>query len=71
MMAPHWLDDVFESPDKAVETLLASGRFKAAVAKAHAAFLETEDLLKKNPEVVGTSPAQQARDAFLKALNAD
>jgi hypothetical protein len=71
MMAPHWLDDVFESPDTAVQTLLASGRFKAAVAKAQAAFHEAQDFLKKNPGVVGGSPAQQARVAFLEAVEAD
>lgn len=71
MMAPHWLDDVFESPKTAVETLLDSARFKAAIAKAQAAFYEAQDFLKKNPGVMGSSPAQQAREAFLEAMKAD
>ena len=37
MMAPHWLDDVFQVPDKAGTALPATDRFKEAVAKAQAA----------------------------------
>jgi hypothetical protein len=70
MMAPHWLDDVFQAPDKAATALVATDRFKAAVAKAQAAYHEAEEFHKKNPKVVGGSPAQQARVAFLEAMNA-
>ena len=68
MMAPHWLDDVFQSPDTATTTLLASDRFKEAVAKGQAAFYEGQEFHKKNPKVMGGSPAQQARVAFLEAM---
>ena len=71
MMAPHWLDDVFQNPDEATSALAASDRFKEAVAKAQAAFREGEEFQKKNPKVVGPSPAQKARVAFLEALNAN
>ncbi len=69
MMPPHWLDDVFKSPDKAVATLTASVRFQEAVKKAQAAYDEGQEFHKKNPSVVGSSPAQKARVAFLEALN--
>ena len=71
MMAPHWLDDVFEVPDKAVESLAAADRFKKAVAKAQAAFYAAQEDQKKNPGIVGGSPAQQARVAFLEAVDAN
>jgi hypothetical protein len=71
MMAPHWLDEVFKAPDHAVSALTASSRFKGAVAKAKAAFNEAEEFFKKNPNAVGGSPAQQARVAFLEAMNSD
>ena len=71
MMAPHWLDDVFQAPDKAATELAARDRFKEAVAKAQAAYYEAEEFHKKNPKVVGSTPAQQARVAFLEAMNAN
>jgi hypothetical protein len=71
MMAPHWLDDVFHRPENATASLNASDRFKEAIAKAQAAFYEAEEFRKKNPKVVGSSPAQQARVAFLEAVNAE
>lgn len=71
MMAPHWLDEVFKAPDHADSALTASNRFKEAVAKAKAAFHEAEEFYKKNPKAVGGSPAQQARVAFLEAMNSN
>lgn len=71
MMAPHWLDDVFQAPDNATTALTASDRFKEAVAKAQAAFYVGQEFQKKNPKAVGGSPAQQARIAFLEAMNAN
>ena len=71
MLPPHWLDDVFKTPEKAVATLTASVRFKEAVEKAQAAYKEGEEFHKNNPSVVGSSPTQKARVAFLEALNAN
>lgn len=71
MMAPHWLDDVFDVPENAVAALTATDRFKEAVAKAQAAFYEAQEFQKKNPKVVGGLPAQQARVAFLEAIKAN
>ncbi len=71
MMAPHWLDDVFDVPKNAAAALTATDRFKEAIAKAQAAFDEAQEFQKKNPDIVGGSPAQQARVAFLKAINAN
>lgn len=71
MMAPHWLDDVFQAPEEAATALTATDRFKEAVAKAQAAFYEAQEFQKKNPKVMSGSPAQQARVAFLGALNAN
>ena len=34
MMAPHWLDDVFQTPENATTALAKNDRFKEAVAKA-------------------------------------
>lgn len=42
MMAPHWLDDVFENPQNAPAALTANSRFKEAIAKAQAAYYEAE-----------------------------
>lgn len=70
MLAPHWLDDVFQSPENAATALTATDRFKEAVAKAQAAFYEGQEFQKKNPKVMGGSPAQKARVAFLEAMNA-
>jgi len=69
MMPPHWLDDVFETPEKAVAALTESVRFKDAVEKAQAAYKEGQEFHKNNPSAVGSSPAQKARGAFLEALN--
>lgn len=71
MMAPHWLDDVFENPQNAPAALTLNSRFKEAIAKAQAAYYEAEAFHKKNPRAVGGSPAQSARTAFLEAVNAD
>lgn len=71
MMAPHWLDEVFKAPDHIVPALTANDRFKQAVAKAKAASQEAEEFFKQNPKAVGGSPAQQARVAFLEAMNLD
>lgn len=71
MMAPHWLDGVFENPQDAAVALTASNRFKEAVAKAQAAYYEAEEFHKKNPSAVGGSPAQSARVAFLEAMTAN
>ena len=71
MMPPHWLDDVFQAPDKAAAALVATDRYKEAIAKAQAAFYEAQEFATKNPKVVGASPAQKARVAFLESLNAN
>ena len=66
MIAPHWLDDIFasESPEQA---LVKHRKFKAAIAAAHAAKLSAENFSEENPGVVGMSPEQHARRAFLDA----
>jgi hypothetical protein len=69
MMAPHWLDNVFQHPENSAAALTASNRFKEAIAKAQAAFYEAQEFHKKNPTAVGGSPAQGARVAFLEAIN--
>lgn len=69
MLPPHWLDDVFQYPDQAISKLTASGRFKEAIARAQAAYYEREAFQKQNPQVVGGSPAQEARIAFLAAIS--
>lgn len=69
MLPPHWLDDVFKNPKNAVSSLTASARFKSAICRAQEKFEEAEKFLKENPQVVGASPAQQARVEFLNAIN--
>ncbi|MBS0207199.1 MAG: hypothetical protein JSS49_30350 [Planctomycetes bacterium] len=71
MMAPHWLDEVFEDPDKASSALVANARFKEAIAKAQAAYYEAQEVIRKNPGICGASPAQQARTAFLDSLTGE
>lgn len=69
MLPPHWLDGVFSSPSHAESKLIASDHFKKAIAKAQAAYKEGEEFQAKNPQAVGSSPAQKARVAFLEAIN--
>lgn len=70
MMAPHWLDEVFELPIEAKKQLVAHDRFKEAIEKAQKAFDASAEELRRNPQNRGAVPAQQARVAFLDAMNA-
>lgn len=70
MMAPHWLDTVFEEPKSAAKALTSSRRFVEAIEKAQLAFRNAEEELAKEPKRRGSDPAQQARLAFLDAINA-
>lgn len=68
-LAPFWLDDVFEGgTENSVEKLRLSKRFKAAIARAEAAYLQTQDTIEQNPGICGASPEQAAREAFLESV---
>jgi len=68
-MSPHWLDEVFENgADGAESRITSSPQWKDALSKAQTAFDETKKMLDENPRVVGASPAQAARQAFIEAL---
>lgn len=69
MMAPHWLDEVFDDAAKASAKFSASPKLTAAFALAVERFMETSEFLKNNPCVIGASPQQAARQAFLEHLD--
>ncbi len=69
MLPPHWLDDVFTSIDRCEDKLVGSSQFNSAIAQAKSAYQEAVVFQKANPKVVGASPAQKARQAFLEAIN--
>lgn len=79
MIKPHWLDRVFTpvmgaapfTSNEIVATMIATNNFKDAIVKAQVAFDEAQQNRLQHPNLSGASPAQQARVAFLKALNAD
>lgn len=62
MKPPHELDPAFE------DIATVDVRFQTAVDKAKKAFSEQDEFNQQNEGVVGPSPAQAARDAFLKSL---
>ncbi len=68
-LAPHKLDDVFAQINKAETAFLADADVKEAFAKAKAEYLETKNTIDANPGIMGASPAQAARVAFLQTLN--
>jgi len=67
-LRPHWLDDIFEDPSAAAEKFSAHERVAEAFEKAQKAFQSQKEAYEKNPQLVGPSPAQAARKAFLEAL---
>jgi len=69
MLPPHWLDDVFGSIDRCEDQLIGSSQFKSAMAQAKSAYHDAVEFQKANPKVVGASPAQKARQAFLEVIN--
>ncbi|VTR90828.1 unnamed protein product [Gemmata massiliana] len=70
-LPPHSLDGVFvkvKTEKEITDTLINDATYKKAVAAALKAKKEKEEELKKNPKIVGPSPAAAARVAFLKVL---
>lgn len=68
-LPPHWIDKIFNNIDDCERQLIFSSQFKDAISKAKKAYIETVELQKTNPNVIGASPAQEARLAFLKIIN--
>lgn len=68
-LPPHKLDDVFENIDTAETAFMADDDVKEAFAKAKAEYYETKSTQDANPGIVGSSPSQAARAAFLQTLN--
>ncbi len=79
MMAPHWLDDLFEAGNGDYNTsyfsVVQNPRFCSAVQKAAEAFTESkkfqDDVRASGRKIESGSPAQYARVAFLHELNQD
>jgi len=69
MQPPHWIDEIFENPQAVTAAITHHERFLGAIAAGQAAFYETEEFLKKNPKVIGSSPPQAARNAFLDSFS--
>lgn len=73
MLPHHWIDDIFSSLEfSEIENsinLVNSEKFRDAISKARVAFQEVKEEQERNPEVIGCSPAQAARIAFLNVLN--
>ncbi len=68
-LAPFWMDDCFTGdPDKFDSGVRHHRRFQAAVARAKATFLETQEGIDQNPGICGAAPSQAARVAFLQAM---
>jgi hypothetical protein len=65
---PHWLDDVFENIESAKESFMDHSRVKAAFEAAEAAHARTKADQEEMPQLMGSSPAQAARDAFIEGL---
>lgn len=66
-MRDHWLDEVFEASGKDVDRLINHPRFKAAMVAARTAYEEVAAAQKADPQMIGGTPAQSARSAFLQA----
>jgi hypothetical protein len=80
MLAPHWLDAAFQQPmsaaplttDEIIANIIGTNNFQNAVVKAQAAY-DAQVVIQQQHQhgfFAGPSPAQQARVAFLAALNA-
>ena len=71
---PHWLDDVFHASEgdkeAARKEFEKAKRFDAALDEATFAYREKVSQLEENPNMTG-SPDQEARSAFLKAIQAN
>jgi hypothetical protein len=70
-LPPHALDSAFDGPDTTKgfdEGLLNNDHYKKAVKAALKAKADAIEAKKKNPDLVGPSPQQAARKAFLEAL---
>lgn len=68
-LPPHWLDEVFEFPDTSVKSFLKSDRLWRAFEKAKVAYEQQKEAIDKTPNLIGPSPAQSARQAFLDSLD--
>jgi hypothetical protein len=68
-MPPHPLDGVFDNVTNFREAFIGSPLFELALAKAVAAYRETQQAQINNPELCGASPQQEALRAFLSVLN--
>jgi len=70
MLPPHWLDSVFENIANCETKISENSHFKEAISEAKSAHKEAVDFQKKNPGMIGPSPAQKARQAFLEIMDA-
>jgi hypothetical protein len=73
-LPPTAIDKAFEkaTTEKQLnEALLNDPTYQKAVREALKAKKEVEDLKRKNPQMVGPSPAQAARTAFLRVLSGE
>ncbi len=68
-LPPHKLDEVFKNTSDPESAFLKSPHVEAAFAAAAAAYNKTDSDIADNPGLVGPTPWQAARVAFLEALN--
>lgn len=74
MMAPHWLDEVFENvrdPDELLQTLINSPEMQEIAKKVVKVGEEQRKVLERNPNICGGDPAQSMRAEFLNRLNVE
>lgn len=67
MLAPHWLDRLFQH-EVNFEEFIRDDKFTSAFDKARLAYIEHEKFMQENPDIYGASPAQKARLVFLEEL---
>ena len=68
-LPPHWLDNVFTNPKDFVKNFLGSKQLWDAFTAAEKAYQSQKEALDKQPNLIGPTPNQAARQAFLDALN--
>lgn len=66
-LPPFWLDEVFSQPEHE-KAFMKHGTVVVAFAAAKAAYLQSQEIYRKNPGLCGTTPEQAARGAFIEAL---
>ncbi len=70
MMKPMPIDEVFQDGVQPAKDL-RHRLFDKAMSAAQLAYAECEEFLRQNPKVMGSSPPQAARTAFLSVLTGE